>query len=73
MGTLLSKVLLHERCVEVKRNIPMKSGGTDNTFKVIWIKEKEKRKETEEGREGKKDGKGMREGKRERKRESESE
>jgi hypothetical protein len=56
MGMLLSKVLLHKGCVKIEWNTPMKSGGTDNTLKVIWIKEKERKKETEEGREGRKDG-----------------
>ena len=33
----------------------MESGGTDNTLKVVWLKEKE-RKETKEGREGGREG-----------------
>ena len=56
MGTFLSKVLLHKRCVKVKWNIPMESGGTDNTLKVVWIEEKEKDEKREGGRAGEKEG-----------------
>ena len=47
MSVFLSKVLFDKRCVEVKWNILMKSGGTNKALKVIWIEGKEReRRET---------------------------
>ena len=53
MSVFQSKVLLDKRCVEVKWNILMKSGGTDKALKVIWIegKERERRERVRKMRE----------------------